>query len=395
VRLTLLAGLRTLGPAMAQRVLIVPDKFKGTLAADAVAAAIGRGWHRASPEDRLDLLPMSDGGDGFGRVTSRLLGARGMKTRTVDAAHRPCVVTWWWAAGSQTAIIESANVIGLAMLPPGRFHPFDLDTFGLGKLLRAAAERGARRCLIGIGGSATNDAGFGLARALGWKFRDARGGEITRWTGLAELADLEQPPRRSWFEELTVVVDVQNPLLGRSGATRIYGPQKGLRLADFKPAERALGRLAAVAKISLGQETATARGAGAAGGLGFGLATFANGKLEAGYNFFTRAAGLEERLKQANLVITGEGSIDRSTLMGKGVGQVARRCHELELPCLGLAGIVTPRLNWRRSFTKTHALTSLTDAKQARTRPGYWLARLAESVARSWPRKTCAPGKWG
>src|SRR5256885_15462697 len=136
-----------LNPAMPLKVLIVPDKFKGTLTAHAASEAIAHGWRGARPHDHLDLLPMSDGGDGFGQVISRLLDANPQSVRTVDAAHRPCRAQWWWEPHSKTAIIESAKVIGLAQLPPKNFHPFDLDTFGLGAALRAAAAKWARRCL--------------------------------------------------------------------------------------------------------------------------------------------------------------------------------------------------------------------------------------------------------
>jgi len=178
---------------MPLRVLIIPDKFKGTLTAQAAAEAIARGWRGARPGDTLDLLPMSDGGDGFGEVTGSLLRAKRQVVTTVDATHRPCRSLWWWKPEDETAVIESARVIGLAMLPDGRFHPFDLDTFGLGAVVRAAARKGARRCLVGIGGSATNDGGFGLARALGWEFLDDNGHRIERWTGLDKLARVLHP----------------------------------------------------------------------------------------------------------------------------------------------------------------------------------------------------------
>ena len=238
---------------MALRVLIIPDKLKGTLTAPAAAEAIARGWRGARAGDLLSLLPMSDGGDGFGEVTSTLLKARIQRVKTVDAAHRLCLARWWWAPSIRTAIIESAAAIGLAMLPPKRFHPFQLDTFGLGALVRAAAAKGAQRCLIGVGGSATNDGGFGLARALGWVFFDRQGEVIEGWTGLSQLARIRPPPRCHWFSSLVVATDVQNSLLGGKGATRIYGPQKGLRPQDFALAERCLSRLARVAQAQLGQ----------------------------------------------------------------------------------------------------------------------------------------------
>ncbi len=367
---------------MPLRVLIMPDKFKGTLTAAAAAKAIARGWRRARARDSLDALPMSDGGDGFGEVTRALLKARIQYVKTVDAAHRSCAARWWWEPRTRTAIIESAAVIGLAMLPPKRFHPFQLDTLGLGAVVRAAAKRGARRCLMGIGGSATNDGGFGLARALGWAFLDRQGALIERWTGLGQLERIRAPERRRWFNELVVATDVRNSLLGLRGATRVYGPQKGLRAQDFALAERCLGRLARVVKKEFGRDLARLPGAGAAGGLGFGLLAFLGAELQPGFDSFARQAALERRLRAAALVVTGEGAIDRSTLMGKGVGQVARRCRQLRIPCIGLAGIVSANPGTGAFFAQARALTDLTTVAQAKARPAYWLERLARQAAR-------------
>jgi glycerate kinase len=368
---------------MPLRVLIIPDKFKGTLSASTAAEAIARGWRSARPQDALDLVPMSDGGDGFGEVTSALLRAKGQRVKTVDAAHRPCVAEWWWEPRTQTAIIESAAVIGLAMLPPKRFHPFELDTLGLGEMVRAAAGKGAKRCLMGIGGSSTNDGGFGLARALGWQFLDRNGQRIECWTGLGGLERIHAPQRRRWFARCVVATDVQNPLLGPRGATRVYGPQKGLRAADFAVAERCLGRLARVVEQQMGRDFAGVPGAGAAGGLGFGLQVFLGAKLTPGFDLFARHAGLERLLREADLVITGEGAIDSSTLMGKGVGQIAEHCRRMTIPCIGLAGMVSITSGAKRGFTQTHALTELTSVRQAKAQPGRWLERMAELVALS------------
>ena len=269
------------------------------------------------------------------------------------------------------------------MLPSGRFHPFDLDTYGLGAVVLAAAREGAKRCLLGIGGSATNDGGFGLARALGWAFLDRAGRPIERWTNLDRLKRIQAPPRSRWFDEILVAVDVQNPLLGRRGATRIYGPQKGLRPADFALAERCLGRLAQVARQQFGRNFAKEPGAGAAGGLGFGFLAFLGARLEPGFDLFARLASLKERLRAADLVITGEGAIDSSTFMGKGAGQIAQCCRALSIPCVGLAGAVLCPARVRRLFTDVQALTDLTTIRQAQVQPARWLARLAERVARS------------
>jgi glycerate kinase len=271
------------------------------------------------------------------------------------------------------------------MLPSKKFHPFELDTFGLGALLRAAAAKGARRCVVGIGGSATNDGGFGIARALGWRFLDREGVQISRWTGLNELHEISLPRQRRWFRELLVAVDVQNPLLGRRGATRVYGPQKGVRPEDMAAAERCLGRLARVAAKHFGRDFARRPGAGAAGGLGFGLRAFANGRLTPGFDLFARRAALDEHLHRADLVITGEGAIDHSTLMGKGAGRIAESCRRLKLPCIGLAGTADLPVRNQRSFVQVHALTDLTTLTQAKARATYWLERMAERAARQWP----------
>jgi len=368
---------------MPLKVLIVPDKFKGTLTALEAAETISRGWRYARPSDVLELLPMSDGGDGFGQVLSRLIGASVQRVSTIDAAHRPAVAEWWWESDSKTAIIESALVIGLAMLPPRKFHPFRLDTAGLAAVMRAAAIKGARQCLLGIGGSATNDGGFGLARALGWEFLEENDRRMENWIDLATLKRICPPKRRRWFPKLLVAVDVQNPLLGRRGATRVYGPQKGLRKNDFKRAEQCLSRLAQVVRETDGVDYAALPGAGAAGGLGFGLLAFLGARFEPGFDLFARYANLPWRLRSADLVITGEGAIDNSTLMGKGVGQIASRCRELKIPCLGLAGVATPSARSGRLFSQTHTLTDLTTVAAARARPGFWLEKMTAHVARN------------
>jgi glycerate kinase len=368
---------------MPLKILIAPDKFKGTLAASQAAAAIARGWRAERPKDQLELLAISDGGDGFGEVISALLGAKSQRVKAEDASHRSCEATWWWEAKTKTAIVESANVIGLAMLPPGKFHPFELDTFGLGAVLRAAQMKGAKQLLVGIGGSATNDGGFGLARALEWRFVDHHGHPVDRWTELHRLACVHPSELRP-FENVTVAVDVQNPLLGPDGATRVYGPQKGLRPDDFELAERCLGQLANVMAREFQRDFAQAPGAGAAGGLGFGLLAFLDATLKPGFELFASLAKLEERLKAVDLVITAEGAIDESSLMGKGVGQLARQCHALEVPCVGLAGKAVRSRPIKSLFRQLHALTDLTTEAQAKARPAFWLGRLAARAASAW-----------
>jgi glycerate 2-kinase len=363
-------------------VLIVPDKFKGTLTAQQAAEAMATGWRATRSQDHLELLPMSDGGDGFGEVMGLQLAADTRQTRTVDAAHHPIDAAWWWSPGSATAIIESARVVGLAMLPPGKYHPFELDTFGLGAVLRDAAALGARRCVLGIGGSATNDAGFGVARALGWQFYNDHEEAISRWSQLNHLASIRPPQQSISFEEVTVAVDVQNPLLGPTGCSRIYGPQKGLTEFDF--AESCLGRLVEIWERQFHTNNASLPGAGAAGGMGFGLVNFLGAKLQPGFEVFAKATNLEDRVRKSQVVLTGEGALDDQTLMGKGVGEVAQLSRRLGVPCLGLAGMVPNPEAAQKIFDAVFALSALTDRDSALREPALWLERLATKVAAYW-----------
>ena len=325
---------------MPRQVLIVPDKFKGSLPAREAAGAIACGWAAACPGDTLSLLPMSDGGDGFGPVMASALRLGEQVFEGINAAGQARQAAWWLDAESGQAVVETAQSNGLALLPRGRFHPFDLDTRGVGTLLLAAGQGGATQCLTGIGGSATNDGGFDMALSLGWVFRDLRGKAIDRWSELDCLASIQAPTKQTW-PRVKVASDVQNPLLGIDGATRVFGPQKGLIPEDFDKADACLGRLAKVAAEMLGSDFSLTPGAGAAGGLGFGMMAFTGATIEPGFDVFANATNLEMKIGVADLVVTAEGAIDDQTLMGKGTGQVATLCRRLGKPCIGLAGQLT------------------------------------------------------
>lgn len=363
------------------RVLVVPDKFKGTLRAEEAAQAIEAGWREARPADELELLPMSDGGDGFGEIVGKLLGAEQRNTGTVNAAHESIAGSWWWSEPRRTAVVESANVIGLAMLPPGKFHPFQLDTLGLGQLLQLIAkEHAGANLVIGIGGSATNDGGFGMARGLGFKFLDHLDYCLNEWVALESLARIQKPEIEAVFGEVTIACDVQNPLLGPNGASRVYGPQKGLRAEDFVAAERCLGRLAEVVKRDLGKDCSAEPGTGAAGGLGYGLRVFLKGRFEAGFEIFARLAKLEEKIAAADLVITAEGAIDTQTDMGKGTGAVAKLAREHGKRCVGLAGYLPQKEN--RAFDLAMGIApELTSVEAAKKEPEKWLRKLSALAA--------------
>jgi glycerate kinase len=364
-------------------ILICPDKFKGTLTAHKASEAIANGWRNVRRQDRLTLLPISDGGDGFGEVLSGLCRAVPRYADTIDAARRPVRAVWWWDSATRTAIIESAQSIGLALLPHKKYHPFQLDTFGLGAILQSAVEAGATSFIIGIGGSATNDGGFGLARSMGWSFVSRSGGELQRWIDLPQLDRVVPPKQRFDFEEFVVAVDVQNPLVGPQGASRVFGPQKGLRPEDMDLAEKCLGRLAEVALQDLKMDHANTPGAGAAGGLGFGLMAFMNAHPVPGFAMIAGESHLQERIQSSQLVITGEGAIDSSSMMGKAVGEIAALCRESKVPCLALGGSVQLPNESRRLFQRILGIVpDLCTPTQAQTQPDFWLEKLASDAAR-------------
>lgn len=366
------------------RVLIVPDKFRGTLTAPQAAEAIAKGWREVRPDDDIEQLPMADGGEGFGEVLGHLLKAERRTCATVDSAGRPRVAEWWLEPVTRTAIIETAQIIGLALLPEGKYHPFQLDTFGIGTVFRQAEQAGARRVYVGIGGSSTNDGGFGLAWALGWRFWEENAIEINAWAELNRLARIEAPPQPLAFDELIIAVDVDNLLLGERGASRIYGPQKGLMEEDFSKAEACLGRLAEVMAVLMGENFSLHKGAGAAGGLGFGLKAFCGGTFESGFDIFSRLSGLEQRIQNADLVITGEGAMDAQTLMGKGVGGVANLAARAGKRCLCLAGYIPPDLvsmPWP-NFQAYAIVPDIAPLEESKAHTGKCLSRLAAHVAR-------------
>ena len=224
-----------------------------------------------------------------------------------------------------------------------------------------------------------------MARELGWYFWDATGLEIKRWPDLVSLEKITEPnPEENWagkLDSITLAVDVQNPLLGPNGCTRVYGPQKGLREKDMPKAEAALTRLAVVWEAQTGEDAAGLPGAGAAGGLGFGLHCFAGAEIRPGFEIFAEAAKLTTLLKKADLVITGEGAMDRQTVMGKGVGELAKLALDHDCLCIGLAGQLKNATILRRQLLLCDALTRLTTAEDAQAKPGHWLAKLAKETA--------------
>ncbi len=322
------------------RVLVAPDKFKGSLTAREAAEAIVRGWTRAWPECLMNSHPVADGGDGTLEAVQEAMSARRCLATARDARGRARNVPWLWDPSSQTAWIESSLVVGLAGLSAEERQPLTATTAGLGDLVLAATAAGAQRIFVALGGSATNDAGCGMAAMLGFGFLDSDDAPIEPVP--ANLARLHRirPPEALRVAAVTGLVDVGNPLLGPDGASRVYGPQKGASTAEVETLEQALRRVADIARRDLHAPDPSTPGAGAAGGLGYGLMAFLGAELRSGFEVIAEITGLQKAIESADLVITGEGRLDAQTASGKAPAGVARLARACGKPVIALAGSV-------------------------------------------------------
>lgn len=329
------------------RVLICPDKFAGTISAVAAAAALATGWRAVAPGDALTERPLADGGPGFLDVLAAATGGRRVPVATVDPRGRP--TDGWVLRAGATGYVESAQACGLHLLPEAERDPTITSSYGLGGLLLAAVAAGAREVVVGLGGSAVNDAGAGMLAALGAGPVDAAGHPLPPGgAALAGAAGLAGVPRfgsggaRAGGVSLVAATDVDNPLLGEDGASVVFGPQKGASAADVRALEAALARFAEVLVAGLPgcpAELAVLPGGGAAGGLGAALLAL-GARCESGTALVRRLTGLDAALDAVDVVITGEGSFDHQSLRGKVVAGVAEAARERGLPCLVVAGRV-------------------------------------------------------
>ncbi len=362
------------------RVLVAPDKFAGTLTAVEAAAAIATGWRATRPADELDLVPMSDGGPGFVEALAGPLGGQRTEVGVTGPLGRP-VRAQILRVGSR-AYLESAAACGLDLLPEHGRDPVRAGTYGVGELVAAAAGAGATEIVVGLGGSASNDGGAGLLAALGAEPAGLlRGGGA----GLATLTGVDLEPARARIGDLALIAatDVDNPMLGPQGATAGYGPQKGATTAQVDQLETALTRWA---QLTDPGGLATRAGAGAAGGLGYGLFLLGASRV-AGIQLVIDAVGLVDRAGKADLVVTGEGAFDWQSLRGKVVSGVAWVSQRSARPCVVLAGSINLG---RREIASigvdaAYSITELAGSpERARAAAADQLAALAGRVARTW-----------
>src|SRR5256886_4407205 len=326
------------------RIVIAPNAFKGSLSALDAAEAIAEGVRVAASDAELVLVPIADGGDG---TVDALVAATHGERRTLRVRGPlgdPVNADYGLIDAGSTAVIEMAKAAGLALVPPAKRDPRITTTFGVGELLQHAYDAGARHFIVGIGGSATNDGGAGMAQALGYHLLDEHGHELPPG-GLAlkrlvriHVGDVHA----NWKQaDVDVACDVTNPLTGPSGASAIYGPQKGATPAMVAELDAALRHVAEIIRRDLGVDVEALPGAGAAGGLGAGLVAFAGARLRPGAEMVMEALRLDDRIKGPDLVITGEGRLDSQTArFGKGPAAVARHARNAGIPVVGLGGSV-------------------------------------------------------
>src|SRR2546423_629017 len=301
------------------RVVVAPQSFKGSADAVAVAAAIARGFRRVVPDARVDEVPLADGGEGTVHALVRATKGRLRTTRVHDPLLREIDAEWGILGDGTTAVVEMAGASGLPLLREDERDPRITSTRGTGELILAAAASGAHRIIIGIGGSATNDGGAGMARALGFRFFDREGHELPEGgAALVRLHHLEgQTDPRLIRPSIEVACDVRNPLLGPEGASAIYGPQKGATPQMVAELDAALARYADVIEDFVGRNVRDVPGAGAAGGLGAGLLAFLDARLRSGAELVLDATRFASRIAGADLVVTGEGRADAQSAYGK------------------------------------------------------------------------------
>jgi glycerate kinase len=383
------------------RVVIAPDSFKGSLAAHDVAAAIARGVTRAIPDAEIRLRPMADGGEGTLDAVLAAVGARGLRhsMQVRGAAGEPVRADYGVldAGADATAVIEAAQVVSITD-PQGMAIAIEQrSTYGIGELIAALLDEGLRRFMIGLGGSSTNDAGCGMLAALGMRLTDA-GGAIIPPTpeGLATLARVDVAALHPRLAECTlhIMSDVNNPLCGPSGATAIFGPQKGVAAAAIATLDGRLAHFAKLAEASAGRNAASMPGAGAAGGLGFALQLL-GGQFASGADVVAALIGLPEALADADWAITGEGRSDAQTLLAKAPFIVARLAAESGIPVTLISGAIDPaslprlRQYYAGCFGLPHGPSTL-DACIANA--DSLLADRAEEIARVFDAGRHAPG---
>jgi glycerate kinase len=338
------------------RLLIAPDKFKGSLTALEAAQAIERGFLRASPQAVTVPMPIADGGEGTAEAICAALGGKWITLGARDPLGREIEARYAWLEGD-IAVIDMSEASGLWRLAANERDPLRASTYGTGQLMADALRRGAQKILVGLGGSATNDGGIGMAAALGFQFFGSAGEPLAAIPANFAALSRIQPRPTPMGAEIVALCDVGNPLTGERGASRVFGPQKGGSPLAVEELDAGLGRLADLVARDLGCDPRDTPGAGAAGGLGFGLLSFCGAEIGSGFETVAGILHLEEQVAASDLVITGEGRLDAQTLEGKGPAGVAALARSHGKPVIAFAGAVAEEPRLGEVFQETYAIT--------------------------------------
>lgn len=327
-------------------VVIAIDSFKGSMSSIAAGEAAAEGIRRVYPDARIRVRPLADGGEGTVEALIDGMGGHRERVSVTGPLGEPVSACYGILPDGKTAIMEMAEAAGLSLVPEGKRNPLLTTTRGVGEMIRDAVQKGCRRFLIGIGGSATNDGGVGMLQALGFSFLDHSGRQVKY--GAGALAEIEKIAGENVLPELEecvfrVACDVENPLCGDRGASAVYGPQKGASPEDVERMERGLSHLASVACECGWESDPGYPGTGAAGGLGFGFLVFLNGSLEPGVRIVLEETRLENYIREADFVITGEGRLDGQTVQGKAPIGVAQLAKSLGKRVIAFSGAVLPQ----------------------------------------------------
>ena len=369
------------------RILVAPQEFKGSLTAQEAANAIARGLSEALPDAEVEQLPLADGGPGTVDVLVGATNGEFRESAAHDPSGRPIIARWGVLGDQQTAVIEMAAASGLVLLSDDERDPTRTSTAGTGELILAALDAGFSRIIVGMGGSATNDGGAGLAQALGARLLDADGRDLS--PGGAALAglhriDVSSLDLRLADTEVIAATDVTNPLCGPDGASLVYGPQKGASETMARDLDAALAHYAGIVERDLGIAVAGIPGAGAAGGLGAGLIAFCGATIQPGFDVIANAVGLVEKIAGADVVVTGEGRLDRQTGFGKTAAGVARLTSEAGKPVIALVGSVAGE-EAREPFDAVFSISpSVAEENDAMAKAAELLADLARTEAGEW-----------
>ncbi len=325
------------------KIVIAPDSFKGSLTAPQICDAVEEGIREVTPQAVIIKAPMADGGEGTVLCLVNATGGKILKKEVVGPLGKRVEATYGILGDGKTAVIEMASASGLPLVPEEKRNPMLTTTYGTGELIKAALDHGCKKIIIGIGGSATNDGGVGMAQALGVRFLDKNGKEIgfggKELKKIAKI-DMSHLDERIKDTQILVASDVKNPLCGPNGASYVYGPQKGATPDMVRELDEGLSQLADIIKRDIGKDVRDIPGAGAAGGLGAGLMAFLGAKLRPGIELIMEAIGFYEKVTDSALVITGEGKMDRQTIYGKVPVGVAKVAKELGIPVLAICAVL-------------------------------------------------------